>query len=197
MTEQSIDYEGLRKLAEAAAAGPWEAECDEDEGEITVNAGTALTEWTEYDDDTKVGTPSACYLAADRIIKRYDMWDDDFRRAAADAEFIAATHPGVVLALLDRITELEAAMLSAQPGSDSTTAPGSHDAEAKIFGARAYIAKTIDNIEELPDDAPSWHHAEVIEMLGDVASELEGAVPDDLAERANAAAADWRRERES
>ena len=169
MTEQSIDYEGLRKLAEAATAGPWEAECDEDEGEITVNAGTALTEWTEYDDDTKVGTPSACYLAADRIIKRYDMWDGDFRRAAADAEFIAATHPGVVLALLDRITELEATLAKVREWADRL-------GEVEFPGGRF---------------APDPHAREVRTIL-----DSEPAV-DDLAERANAAAADWRRERES
>lgn len=74
----------MRATAEAATEGPWEAECDDGEGEVVVNAGTALTEW-----HGDIGRPAHSWLTSDRILEKDDLYDDEFEQVAADAEFIA------------------------------------------------------------------------------------------------------------
>lgn len=90
----------LRALADAATPGPWEYEWDEDEGEITVRAGTARA-----DED---GSAPGSYVTTDMILEREDAWPEDSgEQYAADAEFIAAARTAVP-ALLDENAALRA-----------------------------------------------------------------------------------------
>lgn len=98
------DHTELRQLAEVATPGPWDAECNDGEGEVQVNAGTARTEWHEGG----WGTPARSWRTTDRILDRDDLWDDEFEQVANDAEFIAAANPATILALLDEVESLRA-----------------------------------------------------------------------------------------
>lgn len=109
------DLDKLEELAKAATPGPWEAEVDGSEGTTEINAGSALTTWTEYEDGLRIGSPARSWHTTDRIVERDDLYDDDFEQAAADAEFIAAANPTVILdwtathrAALSRIARVEA-----------------------------------------------------------------------------------------
>lgn len=111
----TLDLDVLQAAAEAATPGPWEAEVDDGEGTTEVNAGSALTAWTEHQDGLRIGSPARSWRTTDRIVERDDLYDEDFEQAAADAEFIAATNPAVVLELvaahraaLARIARVEA-----------------------------------------------------------------------------------------
>lgn len=113
-----IDLDELRKLAEAATPGPWETrydgyedidaddiisgELEDDElpEEITVGAGSYLT------------SPGH-YLSSDRILD-YDTSSHsagDFHFPVANAEFIAAANPKVILELIERVREAEGALV--------------------------------------------------------------------------------------
>lgn len=95
----AIDLDQLEQMQAKATQGPWEAE--DCEGQLSVRAGTALTQWDEHtaSDGTpyRIGTPARSYKSTDLIIEHdLDTWDegedldDDQRRA--DAEWIAAIH---------------------------------------------------------------------------------------------------------
>jgi hypothetical protein len=74
----------LERLARAATPGPWERETDSD--------GNA--------------TP---YLVMAGDIRISDTgWDVGKKQAGRNTAFIAAAHPGTVLALVERVRELEA-----------------------------------------------------------------------------------------
>ena len=90
----------LRALADAATPGPWEYEWDEDEGEITVRAGTARV--------GEDGFAPGSYVTTDMILEHEDAWPEDSgEQHAADAEFIAAARTAVP-ALLDQLDQAEA-----------------------------------------------------------------------------------------
>lgn len=91
-----INLDEIERLANAATPGPWDAECDDGEGEVVVNAGTARTMWSA----NGIGVRASSWRYTDRIMTRDDLWDADFEHASADAEFIAATGPDVTLALI-------------------------------------------------------------------------------------------------
>lgn len=97
------DLTELKKLAKAATPGPWDADCDEGEGEVEVNAGTARTSWVDHGNGIMTGTPPRSWRVTDRIVERDDLWDEDFEQAAADADFIAAANPSTVLGLIAQI----------------------------------------------------------------------------------------------
>lgn len=102
------DLTELKKLAKAATPGPWDADCDEGEGEVEVNAGTARTSWVDHGNGIMTGTPPRSWRVTDRIVERDDLWDEDFEQAAADADFIAAANPSTVLALIAQIEAVTA-----------------------------------------------------------------------------------------
>lgn len=85
-----IDLQKLRALAMAATAGPWDMQ-------------TGVYADPDGDDDLS--------FARGPMIKRDsgDTWNGRWRQQArANANFIAAANPTTILALLDRIDELEA-----------------------------------------------------------------------------------------
>ncbi|ORL01804.1 hypothetical protein A6F55_19115 [Prescottella equi] len=111
----NIDLDHLEQLYTAATPGPWEAE--DCEGELSVRAGTALTQWTEHAaaDGTpyRLGTPARSWKSTDLILEHdLDTWDegededDDQRRA--DADWIAAIH-NAAPALIAELREARAA----------------------------------------------------------------------------------------
>lgn len=85
----TIDTKALRALAEAEAAtpGPWRAVAGDGVGAVSA-------------DDF------GCYVYLN--VRKHDEHADTVKRWQADARFIAAASPDVVLALLDHIEELEA-----------------------------------------------------------------------------------------
>lgn len=107
MTEL-LNLDELEAIAKRATPGPWDAEGDDSEGTVEVNAGTARTEWTE----SGTGFPARSWATTDRILERDDLWDDEWERAAADADHIAAFDPVTALAL---IAELRAFRAGAHP----------------------------------------------------------------------------------
>ncbi|NKS29270.1 hypothetical protein GS534_00830 [Rhodococcus hoagii] len=95
----NTDLDQLEQLRAKATPGPWEAE--DCEGDLSVRAGTALTQWTEHADADgmpyRIGTPASSYKSTDLILEHnLETWDegedpcDDQRRA--DADWIAAIH---------------------------------------------------------------------------------------------------------
>lgn len=84
----------LEELHAAATPGPWDAEICE--GELTVSAGSARTEWTEHD-GFRLGQPASHYQSTDRIYEQeLDDWDGDKtlddKQREADADWIVAAH---------------------------------------------------------------------------------------------------------
>lgn len=77
----------LAGLNAAATPGEWDAECNEGDGEVEINAGSARTRWNE---SGTVGIPARSWRTSDRILEKDDLWDDEFEQVAADAEFIVA-----------------------------------------------------------------------------------------------------------
>lgn len=95
----NIDLDKLEQLRAKATTGPWEAE--DCEGDLSLRAGTALTQWAEHTaaDGTpyRIGKSPSSYKSTDVIFEHdLDTWDegedsdDDQRRA--DADWIAAIH---------------------------------------------------------------------------------------------------------
>lgn len=93
------DHTHLRELAQKATPGPWTLEYDSDSGEYGENYGQwphalngpkSKTEWNDPERQEQYGH---------HVSEISDMSD-------ADAEFIAAANPTVVLALLDEIATL-------------------------------------------------------------------------------------------
>lgn len=104
-----IDVGLLRELAEEATPGSWDLEVLEDT--IGVNAGTARTEWVEHEGGVRTGVPASSYSVAHKIIE-YDVFDEDettptYRELLANARFIAATGPEVVLELLKMLEQTQ------------------------------------------------------------------------------------------
>lgn len=89
----------LRALAGAATPGPWEYEWDEDEGEITVRAGTARV--------GEDGFAPGSYVTTDMILEHEDAWPEDSgEQHAAEAEYIAAARTALPQ-LLDQLDAAE------------------------------------------------------------------------------------------
>ena len=87
----TTDRDELRKLAEAATPGPWEA----DGGEISQH-WSRPEPWREII-GTRVACGSYCYGGTAQGVERTE-----------DAEFIAAANPAAVLGLLDQLDAAEA-----------------------------------------------------------------------------------------
>jgi len=105
VTDILPSLDAIQARADAATEGPWD---DEDcEGELSVRAGTAITQWKTLPSGTRMGTPASSWKSSDLIAEwDLDTWDwgedpnDDQRRQ--DAEFIAAARtdvPALVAAL--------------------------------------------------------------------------------------------------
>lgn len=107
VTEQQIDRDRLKELAENATPGPWEASWAMDEdGELTVSAGTALP-----DED---GLLPGSYVSTDVILEWQDVWPEDGgEQRHADAKFIAAARTAMP-ALLDENAELRVSLAQAE-----------------------------------------------------------------------------------
>lgn len=86
---QLLDH--LDALHAASSPGPWEAELCE--GELTVSAGTARTEWTQHEWG-KLGVPAFSYRSTDRIyehtLETWDAIEPDDQQREADADLIVA-----------------------------------------------------------------------------------------------------------
>ncbi|KAM9867066.1 hypothetical protein ACIFOC_00388 [Leucobacter aridicollis] len=154
-----IDLDALQAAAEAATPGPWEAEVDDGEGTTEVNAGSALTTWTEYEDGLRIGSPARSWRTTDRIVERDDLYDEDFEQAAADAEFIAAANPAVILewaaeyrAALSRIARVEALLTELDDGGKSGVRQSSKSSAAAFAHQRLADAIREALTEGEPDE---------------------------------------------
>ena len=101
-----MNHDKLRQLAQAATPGPWTLEYDSDTGEYGENYG----EWPNALNGPKSQTewldPKAQEKYGHQVNEISDMCE-------ADAEFIAAANPTVVLALLDELRGAKAKLADA------------------------------------------------------------------------------------
>lgn len=100
---QHLDLDALQALAEAATPGPWR-ECGHDRG------GCSCAQvWS-----TAVDFPVATAFKNDE-----EMGHAPIGQPEANAAYIAAANPAVILALIDRLRKAEAAALAIQDLIDS------------------------------------------------------------------------------
>lgn len=95
MTEQQVDLDALEALAKAATPGPWESWNVDDET-IEVRAGTALKGGRSH---------RTTDMIVEYDVYGFDLDEPDFVRREADADFIAATDPSTVLALIAELRQ--------------------------------------------------------------------------------------------
>ncbi|MBG6083260.1 hypothetical protein [Zhihengliuella flava] len=142
--------------ADAATDGPWD--CEDCEGDIQVNAGTARTEWKNG-----VGRSASSWRVDDRILEyEVESWDegedaqdDQMRR---NAEFIAHSRADVprmtaaLRAMLDLAEwhETKAEKARLYPGAD---APAAMEKAAQVHDdAARRIRRTITEKLEVRDE---------------------------------------------
>jgi len=120
-----LDLDAIEARALAATPGPWD--CEVDEHNVVVNAGTARTTWTDHG-EFSLGSPASSWNVTDRILEHdLDSLDeDDAAQHEADAENVAGMDPATTLAL---VAELRSALRDRQ-----LTAEENRDLLAEILG---------------------------------------------------------------
>ena len=134
-TREAHDWAALRRLAEAATPGPWEA---------------------EHKPHARMTGDMWFLLGPDRLhLGGLCAWTDDApEEASANAAYIAAAHPAAVLALLDRAERAEAERDAAQQMSDGRLACIERmEAERDAARAEAERMREALNTPELHDFA--------------------------------------------
>lgn len=136
-----LDLEALRKLAEAATPGPWEA-----------------TGWAPKDADWL--EPPNCIVDSPHGLIA-DTSESD--RDEADAAFIAAANPTAVLSLCDRVAALERELRSAEDkivgykANHEITYAAFLKEERRADAAVAALRSAVADESQLPADHPdAW-----------------------------------------
>lgn len=131
----------LRVILDAATVGPWEAECDEGEGTVQVNAGSARTFWTE----NGTGIPAPSWRTTDRILDIEDAWDGEFNQWEANARLIALA-PALAAEVI-RLREGIAALADLADHCRDIAAETVHrECRALLDGGDPMTARTLETV---------------------------------------------------